>query len=293
MKVVIAVDNSATAEHVLDVAAAFPLPEEVQAAVVSVCPVPDLHSMGSLIPAAVNEMVDHCRHEAEGVVERAKERLASRFPGVQTIVDSGHPAQTLLKVIGNEHAALVFLGARRLGTMDRLLLGSVSDRVVRHAHCSVVVVRPQTAHVRPNHILIAFDNSPGIRRAVEHLAAQDHPAGTHVRVVSVVPAPSPFRPDVLTPSSGIWEEELRHVQEGLNWAEDQLCEHVTAVTTAMHEADHVADDLLKAASDFGADLLVVGDTGKNALERFMLGSVSSQLLHRAQCSVWVSRPGTA
>ena len=289
MKVLIAVDESAAAQSVLDVAMAFPLPEEVEASVVSVCPVPDLHSLASALPAAINEMVDGCRSDAEQVVDQAKQRLVSRFPGVQTIVESGHPAQSLLKAIHKQHSDLVFIGARGMGTMDRLLLGSVSDRVVRHAHCSVVVVRPQAGHARPNHILVAFDNSPGIRKAVELLAQQEHPPETHVRVVSVLPRSSQFRIDMLKPGSDLWMKEQEHVQAGLDWAADQLRPRIPAVTTSLHEADHVAEELLHAAVDFGADMIVVGDTGKNSLERFMLGSVSSQILHHAKCSVWVSR----
>ena len=105
----------------------------------------------------------------------------------------------------------------------------------------------------------------------------------------MLPRSSQFRIDMLKPGSDLWMKEQEHVQAGLDWAADQLRPRIPAVTTSLHEADHVAEELLHAAVDFGADMIVVGDTGKNSLERFMLGSVSSQILHHAKCSVWVSR----
>jgi nucleotide-binding universal stress UspA family protein len=52
----------------------------------------------------------------------------------------GNPAEKIMKVASQQHADLIVMGAKGLADIDRLLLGSVSTRVVQHANCSVLVV---------------------------------------------------------------------------------------------------------------------------------------------------------
>jgi nucleotide-binding universal stress UspA family protein len=53
----------------------------------------------------------------------------------------GHPAQTLVQTADKDQADLIVVGSRGLGPFKSLLLGSVSDRVLHHAHCPVLIVR--------------------------------------------------------------------------------------------------------------------------------------------------------
>jgi hypothetical protein len=65
----------------------------------------------------------------------------------------GDPDKEIVKFAEDAHADLIVLGSRGLGRLRRALLGSVSDSVVRHAHCPVLVVRQGPTHeslVRPS-----------------------------------------------------------------------------------------------------------------------------------------------
>lgn len=55
--------------------------------------------------------------------------------------EMGHPAATIIRVAEDEKCDLILLGSRGLGEVKRFLLGSVSDAVVHHAHCPVLIVR--------------------------------------------------------------------------------------------------------------------------------------------------------
>lgn len=57
-------------------------------------------------------------------------------------VELGKPADTLCDLASHLGADLVIVGSRGLGAGQRLILGSVSDRVVHHAPCPVLVLRP-------------------------------------------------------------------------------------------------------------------------------------------------------
>ena len=77
--------------------------------------------------------------KAEAIVEQ----VAKEKPGLKitTRVELGDPVDTICEVAKTMKADLVVVGARGHNAAQRFLLGSVSDRVVHHASCPVLVVR--------------------------------------------------------------------------------------------------------------------------------------------------------
>ncbi|MCZ8238090.1 MAG: universal stress protein [Leptospiraceae bacterium] len=84
--------------------------------------------------------------------DRVKWISEQRFEKVHTILDDssiqwtrtikeGYAADEILKVSEDGKFDLIVIGSRGMGAVGRFLVGSVSDRVVHHAHCSVTVVR--------------------------------------------------------------------------------------------------------------------------------------------------------
>lgn len=83
-------------------------------------------------------------------LERVKEEIAKgSFQSADAVVGVpakhyvtfGHPAHEIVNYAKQVKADLVVMGSRGLSQMEGLLLGSVSDRVVHHAHCAVTIVR--------------------------------------------------------------------------------------------------------------------------------------------------------
>ena len=75
------------------------------------------------------------------LLEGIQKQLTQSGLDVKTRLATGHPAEEILKGASRYKAHLIVLGARGMSKMDRLLLGSVSREVARHAPCSVLVVR--------------------------------------------------------------------------------------------------------------------------------------------------------
>lgn len=67
---------------------------------------------------------------------------------VRTSVDFGDPAERLLALADAVDADLIVIGPRGKTGMDRLLVGSVADQVLRHAHCSVLIARVRESGAR-------------------------------------------------------------------------------------------------------------------------------------------------
>ena len=130
-------------------------------------------------------------------------------------------------------------------------------------------------------ILVGYDGSAPSRRALEYAAdlATDGP----VVVASVTPslAGPPFAgvPDPIA--------EADHA-ELLAEAQRILRERHVAVKTVEPVGDP-AEGLIRTAEAEGASLLIVGTYGRNAFERFLVGSVSTRLARDAPCDVLVVR----
>jgi nucleotide-binding universal stress UspA family protein len=86
-------------------------------------------------------MEEQQKRASETVIGQAMAEL--KDSGVQVHVEpvEGQPAEAILNVATVRRCDLIVMGSRGLGTFQGLLLGSVSDRVVRHAPCAVLVVR--------------------------------------------------------------------------------------------------------------------------------------------------------
>lgn len=139
IQVVVAYDFSPSAEEALmravDVAARAP--QHI------------LHIVCALDPRAYGQHVT--AQAAESIQRQASERMTAAFAGrdaeaeVQFYIHAriGHPADEILEVAREVGADMLFIGSHGKTGIDRWLLGSVSERVVREARCPVMVVRPK------------------------------------------------------------------------------------------------------------------------------------------------------
>lgn len=93
------------------------------------------------ISVEIDAMLDrgktHFAEEFEQLAERAK------AAGVQfeTEIEVGHPAEHIVRYAEDNHADMIVMGRRGLTRATRWILGSVSERVMRYAHCPVTVVK--------------------------------------------------------------------------------------------------------------------------------------------------------
>jgi nucleotide-binding universal stress UspA family protein len=91
--------------------------------------------------AAFEEDVRVRQEELRGVLAGLEANLHGKGPAVESAVVIGSPSQEILTAANEPGVDLVVVGARGLGPIKRLVLGSVSERVVHHAPCAVLVVK--------------------------------------------------------------------------------------------------------------------------------------------------------
>ena len=130
-------------------------------------------------------------------------------------------------------------------------------------------------------ILVGYDGSEPSRRALEYAA--DLAGGDQVVVASVTP--SLAGPPFAANSEPLAEEDHARL---LAEAERILAGHDIAVRTVQPVGDP-AEGLIRTAEAEGSSLIIVGTYGRNAFERFLVGSVSARLTRDAPCDVLVVR----
>jgi nucleotide-binding universal stress UspA family protein len=98
------------------------------------------------------EVVEQLRKQAEAVLNEQAEKIEQdrgKVAQKHLRIAERYRAQQIVQVAEDIEASLIVMGSRGLGGIRRALIGSVSDSVIRHAHCPVLVVRPkkeQAAH---------------------------------------------------------------------------------------------------------------------------------------------------
>ncbi len=143
MKILIAIDGSDSSKGALHSVIARPWPPNTTVKVLHVVEPPSLlmgREMGGYDPEF--EMVwKALREQAKDLVEKAAEKLREAKFKVLTELVEGDPKSQIIDKANEWHADMIVLGSHGRTGLTRFLMGSVSQDVVRHAHCSVEIIR--------------------------------------------------------------------------------------------------------------------------------------------------------
>lgn len=293
----IAYDGSESADEVCDLVAAIEWPPASELRVVTAYApyLPGSFAPDELFDPATPETVFVADREAADAHAKAGAERIGRPPAMVTrAAVKGRPASVVIDEATAWSAELIAVGTRGLGPFTAALLGLVSAEIVDHATCPVLVVR------RPSieRVVLAEDGSAGARTAAAVLAWPIF-ARSRVRVVTVSDAVAHL---IGTPGHGRVETALddrrRMVEAGLAAVEPlahNTADRLTAAgLTTEIDVRHgdPAHEIIRAATDWEADLIVMGTRGRTGLERLLLGSVARKVLQHAPCSVLIERaPG--
>ena len=211
MKILLGYDGSESADAALHDLKRAGLPDEAEALIVSVADVfmPAATSNYEIAEQAfasrrVTASLMHAQQqrarvllEAKAFATKAGERVRSYFPGwhVVTEVLAGQTAQELISKADEWNPDLVVVGSHGHSLAGRLILGSVSKKIVTDSHHSVRVARGtlEKNEFDPIKIVIGVDGSSEAEHAVRAVGRRIWPDGTEVRIIAVDDGTSPAR----------------------------------------------------------------------------------------------------
>lgn len=232
---------------------------------------------------------DTARTMAEDVTAAAAAAARAAAPTARitkaTLI--GTPAARLLDVAGT--ADLLVIGGRGRGGFAGLLLGGVSQRVATHAPCPVVVVRGR-AGVAAGPVAAGVDDSPAADHVLATAFAAAAARGTGVVAIrTYLPAvPLYYRDDIPAATITTPEQDAdvraRLTEQLAPWRAKYP--DVPVDTIVSH--DSTAGVLVGVSH--GAQLVVIGSRGHGVVAGTLLGSTGLQLLHHADCPLYIDHP---
>lgn len=215
----------------------------------------------------------------------------------KTVVTSSI-ASSICSAAEEDGVDLLIVGTdKRVGVLARMMMGTVAERVVRHAECSVLVVPADgsLAGGRLRRVDVATDLSePALAAAdVGHwLATRFDARCTLVNVIvhgAGAPAGGNYHGDFMNAwSLEARSETLRMRRSELQaLAQARFGEEAMEVEAMLAPAAH--DAMVQRAMEHEVDVVVVGTVGRTGLRRMLLGSVAEKIVRACPCAVLVAR----
>jgi nucleotide-binding universal stress UspA family protein len=293
MKILIGYDGSPCAESALADLKRAGLPREVEAMVISVSEewIPAPASIGGVSTTfPVDQLEDE--REATTLAKAAKAAIKTIFPewDVHAEAATGSPANILIWRADEWRPELIVVGSHGRTALGRFFFGSVSQKVLHAANCSVRIARGKGKNAdEPVRIIVGVDGSKDAESAVKAITTRHWPKGSEARVVAATGAFPPVASEYIVLEAAKWiAAENARVSEAVEAALSRLRGIGLGGSSVVKEGDpkHL---LCAEAEDWDADCIFVGARGVGRIERMLLGSVSSSVASRAHCSVEVIR----
>jgi nucleotide-binding universal stress UspA family protein len=291
MRILLAHDGSSGATQATDLVRDISWPSASIVRVISVIEpaMPAVTAWGAI--ADYSDEVDALiREYVEGEVARTVTRLQGPNLSVEGAVLRGRPGTTIIDESRTFGAELVVVGSRGHGGIASLVLGSVSGEVADHAPCPVLVARQSTM----SRVIFATDGSPSATAAQALLAEWPIFGVLPIRVVSVADVPHPWQSGIAPTMYGqvvdAYAKDLEESKREHRRIADASVEALRAAgldAVADVRVGDAAGEVIAAAANAGADLIVVGSRGRTGLTRVLLGSVARNVLHGSTASVLV------
>jgi nucleotide-binding universal stress UspA family protein len=291
MKVLVATDGSKHGHWGLNWVATLPLVEPPRVTALHV-----LDSTWLRGPFRTRPEIQRIEARSARTLRKAKQQMVSLKLKGTVRTEQGAVAPTILKRAPPNRDGLLVVGSQGLDALDRFMLGSVSTILIQYATCPVLVVKGEAAPVR--RITLATDGSDASAKALAFVLTRFQPDRStgkgrqvpiHVSVIHVMV------PDSLAPitikSTIPWIKSQAQKEAGRRLLEQNVWKLVKAGFTAEPVClrGKPAEEIMKVAAKHHADLIVMGTQGLGAIDRLLLGSVSTRVVQRANRAVLVVR----
>lgn len=217
-------------------------------------------------------------------IEECRALLPADIRSVRTMCHVQEPSSFVLDTAATVHADIIVMGTRDLSRLTEVFIGSVSHRVLTHSTVPTLIMK---GAVRPvSKVLLAVEGPEDATRLQAWLTAHPFKNPVSLMVLSVVSS------NPVTSEHGMVKQDVAH-NERTSKARQIAAEVAKALNGPQFTAssDVRGGDPAEIICEVGKsyDIIVVSSHGRKGLSRFLMGSVSEEIVHRADRSVLVVR----
>ena len=301
-KILVGVDLSTPAEVAIQHALGLARHVGAEVVLVMATSMPDVPGYGDSGPgrgpiAAISAALSEEARRAATVEHAALSELTQRYGGqgvqVSQVIVDGRADVALPELARTVGADLIVVGSHGRTGLTRIAMGSVAERIVRVAPCSVYVARGEAPTAGPRHVVMGTEFEPDAAMVLGQASALVAKGGQLDLITCwrLVPLTGEMPMDAF--AAGSLRDDVI----------SELTERADALLAKVPHPDHAATfkiaeqgapwGLIEAATKAAADLVVVGSHGRRGLQRWVLGSVAESTVRHAPCSVLVARAAVA
>jgi nucleotide-binding universal stress UspA family protein len=230
------------------------------------------------LPHSILHKIDEAYLQAgKKIIRNAEEMFTEAGIDVDArLVTYEDPAEFILELVKDEGYDLVIIGNRAEHQSERYSLGSVTEKVARHAECPVLIVKKKP---KVKKLLTAVDGSKYADKALEYAVqlAKNYNAKLaliHVEEDKIIRIGGPQVENCVGTVGECILKDAATKLEGVTF--DKKLEYGSP-----------AEVIIKVAKKADVDIIVVGSRGLSSIGRFLLGSVSDDISMHARSSVLI------
>ena len=237
---------------------------------------PELKAQYRLPNSIIHKIDDAYMQAGKKIIRNAEELFREAGVKVESkLVTHEDPAEFLLELVKGKDCSLVIIGNRAKTQSERYSLGSVTEKIARHAECPVLIVKRKP---KIEKLLAAVDGSKHADKALEYAAhlAKHFSADlalVHVEEDKLIRIGGPQVVDCL---GTVGECILNEAAKKIKLASKKLLEYGSP-----------AEVLIKVAKKADVDIIIMGRRGLSSIRRYLLGSISDDVSMHARNSVLI------
>lgn len=289
-KILCPIDFSPGSDHALQVAVQMAATSDGELVLAHAWSLLPMVSTRYPVAADTVELIEREAERGLTVAAHDAARLGARRVSTRLLAGTAWD-QIVSMVVDDPAFDLIVVGTHGRTGIARVLLGSVAEKVVRHAPCSVLAARPRGEVRSFRHVLCPIDFSAGSRPAVELAGEVTAPGGTGITLLHAIELPV-VSSDEMIPADLFADVDRSARQLLEQWAADLRAKAAVPIATRIETGSPGARVLAVLDEDPAFDLVVVGSHGRTGLRRVLLGSVAEKLVRHAPCPVLVARRRT-
>jgi nucleotide-binding universal stress UspA family protein len=218
----------------------------------------------------LQKQYESTKRDAEAYLREFIDKTIPNTANVPAEVVDAMPADAILKEAARSRPDMIVMGTHGRSGVNRLLLGSVAERVIRQSRAPVLVVRgdiPASLGAAPvKRILCPVNDTPLARKALHYAARIGECFGATVTVLHVKES-----------------SRTKDIVDLSVWIPAGIRERTTVLE--MEREGEAAHETVGAAADIGADLLVLGAHHQKFFDSTVIGATTIRILRHAPCPV--------
>lgn len=242
---------------------------------------------GDVEPAIEDELVKKRFMISSKVCYEMRALISSEYMiEADSIICEGDPSDVIPEIARAKNADLIAMGTYGRKGLKRLVIGSVTARVISNSECDVLILKKPCKECTGEYssILVPFDSSEFSKRALARACRISKADNSMVTVLYTIPRYEEMLDFFMT--SSIKQGLMNEAQKIIDTAKGIAMEQGVSAKTVTAEG-HVADRIIETSKRLENDLIVIGTHGWRGVNKAIMGSTTERVIINASCPILV------